>query len=162
MLLPKHLPTPDTCIETDPAWQRMLPSALGIGRRRVRLPAHWLYCSTISQAKRTHHLKSCWEPPPEPSSCSVLLITKEKTAAKRSTSDILYLHRSFRFSGFWWGDTGSFKGCRVKSAFSRRTSRIGPVQQNYQRPATAIKSANHDGKPHDSAPYLTNLPDKSP
>ena len=30
----------------------------GIGRRHVRLPVHWLRRSTISQAERTHHLKS--------------------------------------------------------------------------------------------------------
>jgi hypothetical protein len=52
---------------------------------------------------------TCWKP--ESSSCSVLLITKEKLATKKSTSDILYLHRSFRFSGFWSADTGSFEGC---------------------------------------------------
>ena len=118
MLLPKHLPT---LIPAAIPSETVAANATFSIRELDDVVYDYLHISFIEAQfpklqeriiSRALSGTTCWMP--ESSASSVLLITKQKTATKRSTSDILYLHRSFRSSGFWWGDTGSFEGCRLK------------------------------------------------
>lgn len=123
---PKRLPTPDTCSETEPPWQRVLPSAFwnwttsctitcALASSQHNLPSR---ANASSQEHCLGPLAGCTSPSPKPRErivskalfgttcwtpkspfCSVLFIAKEKPATRRSTPGILYSHRSFRFSG---------------------------------------------------------------